>query len=205
MWVAEGAGITPVAPPIDKIPYHGRQRLDQGDFLGNRREFPRCQPSLICVTHVEENGAKTESARSSQCSGGSWWAQQANAQNMIKAVLRTSRLWRFGVILKLLTSRARDLNRMSWQFITLLSNVFAGSNRPHNDWRKCDLVVHDSYSPIFFVWEERWSLMSFLRICSFFKTHNNIVSITGLSNQWKKKQSFLGGNGAIAKLFVKPV
>ena len=39
----------------------------------------------------------------------------------------------------------------------------------------------------------------------FFKTHNNIVSIKGLSNQWKKKQSFLGGNGAIAKLFVKPV
>ena len=65
---------------------------NQGDFLGNRREFPRCQPSLICVTHVEENGAKTESARSSQCSDGGWWAQQANAQNMIKAVLRTSRL-----------------------------------------------------------------------------------------------------------------
>ena len=44
---------------------------NQGDFLGNRREFPRCQPSLICVTHVEENGANTESARSSQCR--QWW------------------------------------------------------------------------------------------------------------------------------------
>ena len=84
--------------------------------------------------------------------GGSWWAQQANTQNMIKTVLRTLRLWRwFGVILKLLTCRARDLNRMSWQFITPLSNVFARSNRPHHDWRKCDLVLHDSYSPIFFV------------------------------------------------------
>ena len=89
--MAEGAGIALVAPPIDKIPTVDVKGWNQGDFLGNRREFPRCQPSLICVTHVEENGANTESARS-QCSGDSWWAQQANAQNMIKAVLRTSRL-----------------------------------------------------------------------------------------------------------------
>ena len=90
--MAEGAGIALVAPPIDKIPTVDVKGWNQGDFLGNRREFPRCQPSLICVTHVEENGAKTESARSSQCSDGGWWAQQANAQNMKKAVLRTSRL-----------------------------------------------------------------------------------------------------------------